>query len=162
VGFSAGYLLESFRVTVYAVFLGVGVASLICVPDWGVFRGKGPTLDVSLAHPSRLCPLYISLTIVWAITIAILTHGFRCVDRITSVSCAGRQGAAGLGAGRLQGAAKTERMMIAGRRPPIAGRLKNVYAAESSPRGRHGPARTRRAARVGPEGRRWGAWFGHE
>jgi hypothetical protein len=115
-----------------------------------------------LAYPFRLCPPYISLTIVWAMTKAILAHGFRCVDRITSVSCAGRQGAAGLGAGRLQGAAKTERMMIAGRRPPIAGRLKNAYAAESSPRGRHGPARTRRAARVGPEGRRWGAWFGHE
>ena len=40
VGFTAGYFLESFRVTVYAVFLGVGVASLICVPDWGVFRGN--------------------------------------------------------------------------------------------------------------------------
>jgi hypothetical protein len=40
IGFSAGYFLESFRVTVYAVFIGVGFASIICVPDWGVFRGK--------------------------------------------------------------------------------------------------------------------------
>ena len=35
VGFIGGYFLESFRVTVYAVFLGVGLSSLLCVPDWG-------------------------------------------------------------------------------------------------------------------------------
>ena len=35
----AGYVLESFRVTVYAVFCGVIVASAICVPDWGLFKG---------------------------------------------------------------------------------------------------------------------------
>ena len=40
VGFVAGYILESFRVTVYAVFGGVLIASVICVPDWGIFKGK--------------------------------------------------------------------------------------------------------------------------
>lgn len=35
VGFIGGYFLESFRVTVYAVFLGVALSSLLCVPDWG-------------------------------------------------------------------------------------------------------------------------------
>jgi hypothetical protein len=40
VGFVAGYVLESFRVTVYAVFGGVIVASAICVPDWGIFKGE--------------------------------------------------------------------------------------------------------------------------
>ena len=39
VGFVAGYVLESFRVTVYAVFGGVIIASAICVPDWGIFKG---------------------------------------------------------------------------------------------------------------------------
>ena len=32
--------MESFRITVYAVFLGVGIATLLCVPDWAVFRGE--------------------------------------------------------------------------------------------------------------------------
>jgi hypothetical protein len=40
VGFVAGYALESFRVTVYAVFGGVIVASAICVPDWGIFKSE--------------------------------------------------------------------------------------------------------------------------
>lgn len=43
----AGYILESFRVTVYAVFGGVLIASVICVPDWGIFKGKfAPALHV--------------------------------------------------------------------------------------------------------------------
>ena len=40
VGFLAGYVLESFRVTVYAVFGGVIIASVICVPDWGIFKSE--------------------------------------------------------------------------------------------------------------------------
>jgi hypothetical protein len=40
VGFVAGYVLESFRVTVYAVFGGVIIASAICVPDWGIFKSE--------------------------------------------------------------------------------------------------------------------------
>jgi hypothetical protein len=51
VGFVAGYILESFRVTVYAVFGGVLIASFICVPDWGIFKG---ILFLSLLH--SLCP----------------------------------------------------------------------------------------------------------
>lgn len=44
VGFVAGYVMESFRVTVYAVFGGVIIASLICVPDWGIFKGALNTI----------------------------------------------------------------------------------------------------------------------
>ena len=40
VGFISGYFLESFRITVYAVFAGVALASALCVPDWGIFKGK--------------------------------------------------------------------------------------------------------------------------
>jgi hypothetical protein len=36
--------MESFRVTVYAVFGGVIIASLICVPDWGIFKGALNTI----------------------------------------------------------------------------------------------------------------------
>eukprot|EP00287_Rhodomonas_sp_CCMP768_P013031 CAMPEP_0196738254 /NCGR_PEP_ID=MMETSP1091-20130531/15715_1 /TAXON_ID=302021 /ORGANISM="Rhodomonas sp., Strain CCMP768" /LENGTH=94 /DNA_ID=CAMNT_0042082215 /DNA_START=9 /DNA_END=293 /DNA_ORIENTATION=- len=41
-GFIVGYFMESFRITVYAVFGGVCIASAICVPDWGIFAGKDP------------------------------------------------------------------------------------------------------------------------
>mmetsp|Transcript_12937 Transcript_12937/g.20321 ORF Transcript_12937/g.20321 Transcript_12937/m.20321 type:complete len:103 (-) Transcript_12937:67-375(-) len=42
VGFIAGYFMESFRITVYAVLAGVLISSAICVPDWGIFYGKDP------------------------------------------------------------------------------------------------------------------------
>lgn len=54
VGFIGGYFLESFRVTVYAVFLGVGLSSVLCVPDWGTPRtpnlanGSTPTPNPTL------------------------------------------------------------------------------------------------------------------
>ncbi|KAJ1493339.1 hypothetical protein T484DRAFT_1741990 [Baffinella frigidus] len=38
-GFIGGYWVESFRVTVYAVFGGVIISSAICVPDFGIFKG---------------------------------------------------------------------------------------------------------------------------
>eukprot|EP00960_Hanusia_phi_P016508 486397-Hanusia_phi.AAC.4 len=40
VGFVVGYWFESFRITMYAVFAGVAISCALCVPDWGLFRGK--------------------------------------------------------------------------------------------------------------------------
>ena len=53
----AGYFLESFRVTVYAVFGGVLIASVICVPDWGIFKGKA-------VHGTQLPHLTLLLALV--------------------------------------------------------------------------------------------------
>ena len=58
VGFVAGYVLESFRVTVYAVFGGVIIASAICVPDWGIFKSECALLlcVLSMVACCALCP----------------------------------------------------------------------------------------------------------
>eukprot|EP00961_Rhodomonas_salina_P021721 292296-Rhodomonas_salina.1 len=59
-GFIVGYWMESFRITVYAVFGGVCIASAICVPDWGIFRGTFPVfLSLGSSFPRQPSPPFL-------------------------------------------------------------------------------------------------------